>query len=363
MRITRYVLLTVLTASRTAWVDAEEPAGGAPATTAPAAAETPAPPAEPAPAGEKAPGSVSAGGFEGGGQALGLIDGMIRLHVEQDRMLLLNPRYSVSDDEDMTAGLRFVQRRVFPSKSFHTIYVSGELRDTPGDNTFATFASGFEHRATDYTARLRGYLSPHDAELVETREATRKTTRADGTTVTTRDTFERYEIPLSGAEAEFGVRAPLPTWAGDMRFFGGWHTSDGPMTEQIDGWLTRVEYRPRKFLALEMVTYFDREFSDSETFFGGRFILPFGPGASGGDAQWYEPLPSSPGADSIFSGSSEVRSKSDQTGSAPPVRRRTTRPSSAPPVAEPEPPSPPTPPAPPPPPPPLVPVINPDSPL
>ncbi len=320
----------------------------------------PTPPAEnndAAPAASKAPGSISAGGFEGGGQALGLIDGMIRLHVEPDRMLLLNPRYTMSDDDDLTAGLRLVQRRVFPSQAFHTLYVSGEVRETPGNNTFLTFASGYEHRAADYTARLRGYVSPDEADLVETRETTTRTTRADGSTVTTRDTFERYEIPLSGAEAELGLRAPLPKWAGDMRFFGGWHYSDGEKTQQRDGWLTRVEWRPRKFLAVEMITYFDREFSDSETFFGGRFIMPFGPGASGGEAYWFDPLPATPSTEAFAVGQSEVRARSQQAAISAPGRRRAPAPSHTPDPVTPVTPPPPAPL------PPLGPGIDPDSPL
>lgn len=362
MSITKRFVLSVLTASCAALARAEEGAPASEPAAAPVAppsstTETPAPEAEPAPAASKAPGSISAGGFEGGGQALGLIDGMIRLHVEQDRMLLLNPRYTMSDDDDMTAGLRLVQRRVYPSKSFHTLYLSGEVRETPGDNTFLTFASGYEHRAADYTARVRGYVSPDDADLVETRETTTKTTRADGSTATTRDTFERYEIPLSGAEAELGLRAPLPKWAGDMRFFGGWHYSDGSKTEKRDGWLTRVEWRPRKFLAVEMITYFDREFSDSETFFGGRFIMPFGPGASGGEAHWFDPLPTTPSSEAFAVGQSEVRARSQQSVTSTPGRRRTPAPTHTP---DPVTPDTPTPPAPPP---PLGPGIDPDSPL
>ena len=359
MSITKRFVLSVLTASCAALARAEESApasepAAAPVVPPPPAAESPASPAEPAPEASKAPGSISAGGFEGGGQSLGLIDGMIRLHIEQDRMLLLNPRYSMSDDDDLTAGLRLVQRRVFPSKAFHTLYLSGEVRETPGDNTFLTFASGYEHRSANYTARVRGYVSPDEADLVETRETTTKTTRADGSTATTRDTFERYEIPLSGAEAELGLRAPFPKGAGDMRFFGGWHYSDGSKTEERDGWLTRVEWRPRKFLAVEMITYFDREFSDSETFFGARFIMPFGPGASGGDAYWFDPLPVTPSTEVFAVGKSEVRARSQQSATSTPGRRPAPEPSHTP---DPVTPTTPTTPSP------LVPIIDPDSPL
>ena len=281
-------------------------------------------------------GAVSGGAYGGEGQELGLLDGMIPLKRKEGWMLLLNPRFSGSDGEGYWGSLRLIERYLMTGKGMRTLYLSGELRQTPTDHYFSTFAVGGEIRGSRFTRRLRGYVSPHDANLAERREVRETQTDDDGGVTTILSYFEKYEIPLSGAETEVGTKVPIPTNIGELRTFLGYYFRDGPKTNSEDGWMTRVEFRPRNFLALEFITYHDRDFSGAKMFWGARFIFPFGPDqAADPDAMWFEPLPNSPISDTLVQSEQENK-KLRQTSYKEPRRPR-------PPASEP-PPSPPPPP-------------------
>ncbi len=268
-------------------------------------------------------GAVSTGAYGGEGQELGLLDGMIPLKRREGWMLLLNPRFSGSDGEGFWGSLRLIERYRTTKSGMRTLYLSGELRQTPTDHYFSTFALGGEHRGPRFTQRLRGYVSPHDANLAERREVKETFTNDDGGTTTILSYFEKYEIPLSGAETEFGSKIPLPTSIGELRAFLGYYFRDGPKTDAEDGWMTRVEFRPRNFLALEFITYHDRDFSGSKMFWGARFIFPFGPADSADpDAMWFEPLPHSPIGDTLAKTVKENKALRTTSTTPPPRRRR-----------------------------------------
>ncbi len=247
------------------------------------------------PSGGPPPGAVAAGGFSGKTGSIGIADGMIKIGAPAGGLLLLNPRFSMWDDDEKIAGVGLIYRNIFPAVGRSTLHGRGEYRETATGEDLSTFSAGFEQRAPWYTLRLRGYISPHGARLTDQRTVETTERLPGGAMSTISQTFEEYEIPLSGWESEIGVRFPIPRVLGQARGFVGWYFLDGPRIDPQEGWMTRFEYRPRERFAFEMVTFFDNEFDNSEIFWGGRIIIPFGPGSSSDDnAIWFEPLPYSP---------------------------------------------------------------------
>lgn len=272
-----------------------------------------------------AAGSVSPAGFFVGSVSLGLADGIIRVARGSDWLLLANPRLLASDEDEQLYGLGFILRRSPAEGSRQSLFLRLDMRHTPGDNWRTTTSGGYEHRTPVWTGRLRGFLSPHGADVIERRVVEETVRRRNGSIDTIRHTFERLEIPLSGAEAEAGVRVLLPRWLGDLGGFGGAHFRDGPNLDSQFGWLTRAEYRPRERFSFDFAAYFNRDFSETELVFGVRFISLFGPrggrDSSGHDAYWFAPPPFNPRA--ISSKDASVgRSQADIIATKPPPRPR-----------------------------------------
>ncbi len=264
--------------------------------------------------------AASLGGFTGNSRSLGVADGMIRFGLPSGGILLVNPRVTAWDDNEELAGLGVIYRHRLPDASRLTLHLRGEVRNTSNDDNFSSFASGLEHRAQWYTLRLRGYVSPHGANLVQQNVVEETAPTPGGGTVTTRRVFESYDIPLSGWEGELGLNIPIPKWAGDMRAFGGRHFRDGPAMDSEEGWLTRFEYRPREQFAFEVIAYFDNDLEHSEVFWGGRITIPFGPpDASASDAFWFEPLPITPRGTVVRSPLQENASMRTQRFQRPPA--------------------------------------------
>ncbi len=281
-------------------------------------------PAAPSPASTpSAPASVNPSGFAGSHVSFGLADGLIRVARGGEWLLLANPRFMASDDDEQLYGLGFIFRRRPGEGIRQSLFLRFDVRNTPGDNWYTTTSGGFEHRGALWTGRLRGFISPHGADVVERRIEEEEVRRPDGSTDTIRRTFERLEIPLTGAEAEGGLRIPLPPFLGDLRIFGGAHYRDGPSFDAQSGWLTRTEYRPRERFSFEFAAYFNRDFTEVEYLFGVRAIFPFGTGGGGngksmgGEHFWFEPPPFNPRAVSGKSASAR-RSKEQVVGTKPP---------------------------------------------
>jgi len=264
-------------------------------TFAAAIAKTPAPPAASArPA--AAPAAVGASGLFGGRLALGIADGLIQIARGDDWILLAHPRVMTSDDDEDLYGLGFVRRRRPSAGLQQTSFLRLDLRHIRGDHWFSTTSGGYEHRSQSWTWRLRGYLSPHGSEVVERRIEEESIRRPDGAIATLRRTRERLIIPLSGAEAEVGVRLPLPHRLGTFRYFSGAHYRDGPDFDTQWGWIARLEFRPLSRFILDVSAYIDRDFSRADYFLGLSALFPFGGGGQGGggDADWLEPPPFNP---------------------------------------------------------------------
>ncbi len=276
------------------------------------------PPAAPA---NPARGALAPSGMHSSAVSFGLVDGLVRVARGSGWVLLATPRLLVSDDEEQLVGLGLMLRRRSAPAVRETIFFRFDVRNTPGDNWYTAQSAGWEQRTSVWTGRLRGFISPHGADVVERRVIEETIQNADGSTDRLRRTFERIEIPLRGAEAEMGGRIPLPRWLGDLRLLGGFHLRDGPGFDYEDGWLTRLEYRPRERIAFELATYFNREFSQAEHFFGLRLVLPFGGGTDGNDnAFWFEPPPTSPRGDTLSGGTRTTRTKTSRTTSPPPPK-------------------------------------------
>jgi hypothetical protein len=239
--------------------------------------------------------AVAVGGFAGSTRSLGIADGMIRIGAPLSGMLLLNPRYTGWDDDEEQAGLGLIFRRNLPGRVRLTLYSRGDYRETPANESLSTFSGGVDVRAPWYTLRLRGYVSPHGARLIRLVHVDDVEDTGNGGSTTTSRVLEQYEIPLSGAETEVGLKIPIPPWAGELRTLGGYHYRDGSRIKALKGWMTRLEYRPREQIAFEMISYFDENFDNSEIFWGGRITIPLGAGgASSHNAFWLEPLPTTP---------------------------------------------------------------------
>lgn len=239
--------------------------------------------------------AVAVGGFGGSSRSLGIADGMLRIGAPLSGMLLLNPRYTGWDDDEEQVGLGLIFRRELPGRVRLTVYSRGDYRETPADESLSTFSGGVDVRAPWYTFRLRGYVSPHGARLIRWVHVDEVDDAGNGGSTTTSRVLEQYEIPLSGAETELGLKLPLPPVLGELRALGGYHYRDGSRIESQQGWLTRLEYRPREQIAFEMVSYFDENFDHSEIFWGARITIPLGAGGlSSHNAFWLEPLPVMP---------------------------------------------------------------------
>ncbi len=240
--------------------------------------------------------AIVPGGQFGNGVSLGLAEGLVRIAQGENWIMLLNPRVVGGDHEQYGWGLVFRRRGL--SNIRQTLYARYEVRHTSGDQWLSTAVGGLEHRAPGWTGRLRGYHSPHGVRVIEEWVEKERQRLRDGSIQEVHRFFERREIPLSGAEAEVGVRAPLPPWLGELQLFGGAHLRDGPGLDQENGWLTRLEYRPRNRLLFDVTAYFNRDFSSSDVFYGFSFIIPLGPHSGGlfgnenpdgSDRFWLEP--------------------------------------------------------------------------
>jgi len=114
---------------------------------------------------------------------------------------------------------------------------------------------GAEALGNDLEARINYYFGTSDVRLVEETA-----------------TYFKYEEVLDGLDAEIGFRVPGLPW---MKVFGGGYYYDANYARDLEGWKTRLELKPSRFLTFDIGVRDDNS-SDERWFMEAQFRIPFG---------------------------------------------------------------------------------------
>lgn len=114
---------------------------------------------------------------------------------------------------------------------------------------------GAEALGNDLEARINYYFGTSHERLAEETAA-----------------YFKYEEVLDGLDAEIGFRVPGLPW---MKLFAGGYYYDANYADDLEGWKTRLELKPSRFLAFDIGVRDDNS-SDERWFMEAQFRIPFG---------------------------------------------------------------------------------------
>lgn len=226
----------------------------------------------------------------------GLVDLLVPLHVTENQVWLLNPRYSLDDDSEEELNVGLVYRCLLPDLP---VILGANLyydsRWTRRDSHFSQVGAGVEALSRWLDFRANYYLPEHKEVRVDsfyrqevvTRTRTiwsdpyarkhqirQKGWRITESTVTTR-LFERFEQAREGYDCELGFRLPIKDPRLEVRVFGGYYHWDPEYVGESDlsGPKARLEVRLLPALFLDAQWFEDKELEGSRWMAGCRVRL------------------------------------------------------------------------------------------
>lgn len=143
-----------------------------------------------------------------------------------------------------------------------------DTRNTRLGNNFQQAGAGIELLSKWFDFRVNGYIPFGNDEYFLGKLYDAPSNHHIATTY-------YYEAAMSGFDGEIGIRIPLPSWAGELRAFGGYYYFDADKAAVTHGFKGRVEYRPLNVLRFNYVMYENDNFSGTDWQAGAEIKLPF----------------------------------------------------------------------------------------